>query len=239
MIVSGSAILEIEPRKGEAQLRDLLRAGDVWSVPATANAWFHCCEDQAASVIAFIGGREANTSDPGLCNPFADDTQGGSGFHHRLMAQPALDRPWGSLRVVEADAFCDPDALSAALIEVSPSSQTDLHWHLNTAVWSICLEGEGSLTQVPAGISPQTTFLKPGQVGHVPRAEGYYLRNDGQTMLTVLEIFRSDHYHDLSLHEWLAASSVESIAAHLCVDVGMIARLSHAGETQGRLSTRL
>lgn len=66
-----------------------------------------------------------------------------------------------------------------------------------------------------------------GAIAHVQRGEGHFIRNNGIDTLRLLEIFRSDHYHDLSLPQWLAAASPETIAAQLCIDVGLIAGLAH------------
>ncbi|WP_336761908.1 cupin domain-containing protein [Asaia sp. VD9] len=229
MVISGSARLEMAYGSLGDHRHDMLEAGDVWSVPADAEASFHAHGPSGASLIAFIGGRE--TQDNALGEPWGrEDSYGHKGaLRHGLLSQEAEQTGWGSIRVVEADVFSDPDALSAAFVEIMPDCRTDLHWHLNTAVWQICIEGTGLLTQLASGHRGEVTRLAPGMVCHVPRGEGYHLRNDGETTLTVLEIFRSDHYHDLSLPQWLAAASPEAIAAHLCVDVGTIARLSRAG----------
>ncbi|NVN42365.1 hypothetical protein HW537_00460 [Asaia siamensis] len=226
MVVSGCARLEMCSETGAALYHDMLHEGDVWSVPASASAWLHCRDNEHASVVVFVGGREteADVSANDWC--WADKRPTHGPFHHTLLDQTAETTHWGSIRVLEADAFADPDALSAALVEISPGRCTDLHWHLNTSVWQVCLEGSGAVTCVPAGQARQEKRVCTGMIGHVPKAEGYFIRNDGNAPLRVLQIFRSDHYHDLSLSQWLAASSPELIAAHLCVDVATISSLS-------------
>lgn len=226
MVVSGCARLEMRSETGATLYRDVLREGDVWSVPSSASAWLHCRDDERASVVVFVGGREAGSCDAGDDWCWVDTRPAHGPFRHALLDQTAETTQWGSIRVLEADAFGDPEALSAALVEISPGCCTDLHWHLNTSVWQVCLEGAGAVTCVPAGESRREKRLCTGLVGHVPRAEGYFIRNDGNEPLRMLEIFRSDHYHNLSLSQWLAASSPELIAAHLCVDVTVISSLS-------------
>jgi len=226
MVISGRAMLEMRNEKSVVPCHMILNEGDVWSVPASASAWLHCLDDEKASVVMFVGGREPALSEPGQdwCH---HETCGSQGvFCHHLLDQAAEATHWGNIRVIEADAFCDPDALSAAFIEINSGCCTDLHWHLNTSVWQICLDGRGAVTCVPAGEVQQVRQLGSGVVSHVPRAEGYFIRNDGDKPLRILEIFRSDHYHDLSLPQWLAASTPEAIATHLCVDVSMITSLS-------------
>lgn len=225
MVVSGSAVLEMRCERYRPARYEYLEAGDVWSVPSSATAWFHCNEIEKASVVALIGGRERD--DTG----FSDEAAGEpcsmrERFRHRILEQSPQQTSWGRLRVVEADAFSDPDALSAALVEIDPGCCTDLHWHLNTSVWQICLDGAGSLLRFSSDGRRPVSVMRAGTVAHVQRAEGHFIRNYGTGTLRLLEIFRSDHYHDLSLLQWLAAASPEAIAAHLCVDVGMVAGLA-------------
>ncbi|MDR6183070.1 cupin domain-containing protein [Asaia bogorensis] len=225
MVVAGCATLSMRPHASASIRSMILNEGDVWSVPASASAWFHCHQGEQASVVAFVGGREPEAGRDAMPD-LSGQPLSHAGFHHNLMAQEAERTCWGSLRVVEADVFCDPDALSAALVEIEPDCRTDLHWHLNTSVWQICLDGEGQLTRLPKGRRQHNATLRPGVMAYVPRGEGYFVRNDGDCPVRLLEIFRSDHYHDLSLPQWLAASSAEDIAAHLCVDVGVVASLA-------------
>ncbi|WP_025824415.1 cupin domain-containing protein [Asaia astilbis] len=226
MVVAGRAKLETRSgRDGEGR-SDQLKTGDVWSVPVSSTAWLECEARETASVVMFVGGRAAPTTQAGNDLEGSDLRSSTGSFRHPLLDQKAESTDWGRIRVVEADAFSDPEALSAALIEIDPGRCTDLHWHLNTSVWQLCLDGAGDVTRVPAGKARREGRLRSGGVGHVPRAEGYFIRNHGDTPLRVLEVFRSDHYHDLSLPQWLAASSPEVVAAHLCVDVAMISTLS-------------
>jgi len=225
MVIAGCATLNMRRHTNAAIHSETLAEGDVWSIPASAVAWFHCHETEQASVVAFIGGREPEDIAgqwPEIC---PDSALPPPGFHHRLLQQKAQRTCWGRLRVVEADAFSDPDALSAALVEVDSGRRTDLHWHLNTSVWQICLEGSGQLTRMVKGVGQRSSALRPGMMAYIPRGEGYLIHNDGDGPLRLLEIFRSDHYHDLSLSQWLAASSTEDIAAQLHVDVGVVANL--------------
>lgn len=233
MIVSGKATLEMRQEHDGPARYDRLEAGDVWSVPASASAWFQCGENEQASVVAFIGGREPGGMGipdgmSGAC-PSAETS-----FSHRFAEQKAELTAWGRQRVVEAHAFSDPDALSAALVEIEPGRSTDLHWHLNASVWQICLDGAGSVSHFPAGRRHHVSVLQEGTVTHVGRGEGHLVHNDGCGTLRLLEIFRSDHYHDLSLPQWLATASPEAIADHLCLDVSLIAGLAATQERRAR-----
>ena len=52
-------------------------------------------------------------------------------------------------------------------------------------------------------------------VGYVPFAMGHYVENTGDTTLRFLEMFKSDHFADVSLNQWLALTPPELVQAHL------------------------
>jgi oxalate decarboxylase len=60
--------------------------------------------------------------------------------------------------------------------------------------------------------------FQAGDVGYVEKTLLHYVENTGDTDLVFLELFKSDHYQDLSLAQWLAHTPPELVAAHLKVD---------------------
>jgi len=54
-------------------------------------------------------------------------------------------------------------------------------------------------------------------VGYVPFAMGHYIENTGDTRLRFLELFKSNHFADISLNQWLALTPPELVQAHLHV----------------------
>jgi Cupin/Pyridoxamine 5'-phosphate oxidase len=57
-----------------------------------------------------------------------------------------------------------------------------------------------------------------GDVGYIPFAMGHYVENVGDEPLRFLELFRSDHFADVSLQQWMALTPPELVAAHLNID---------------------
>jgi oxalate decarboxylase len=47
---------------------------------------------------------------------------------------------------------------------------------------------------------------------------GHYVENTGNTPVRFLEIFKSDHYADVSLDQWMALTPPELVDAHLKLD---------------------
>jgi len=54
---------------------------------------------------------------------------------------------------------------------------------------------------------------------------GHYIENIGATTLQFLEIFRSDHYADVSLAQWLAFTPHELVRAHLNIDESVLTKI--------------
>lgn len=77
------------------------------------------------------------------------------------------------------------------------------------------LEGEARMTVFAAAGAARTFDFQAGDVGHVPFAMGHYVENRGDGPLRFLEMFRSDHFAEVSLHQWLAPTPPELARAHL------------------------
>jgi len=65
----------------------------------------------------------------------------------------------------------------------------------------------------------------PGDVGYVPRFMGHYIENVGEGPVRMLELFRSDHFADVSLNQWLGLTPAEVVAATLNLDRGTVAAM--------------
>lgn len=52
-------------------------------------------------------------------------------------------------------------------------------------------------------------------MGYVPFAMGHYIENTGDTPLRFLELFKSAHFQDVSLNQWMALTPPELVQAHL------------------------
>jgi oxalate decarboxylase len=52
-------------------------------------------------------------------------------FKHRLLAQPPIKTPGGSVRIVDSTNFPISKNIAAALVEIEPGGMRELHWHQN------------------------------------------------------------------------------------------------------------
>jgi oxalate decarboxylase len=146
-------------------------------------------------------------------------------FAYRLPRQAWITCPGGRVKIVDSTTFKAPTTIASALVEVDPGGMRELHWHPNADEWQYYLSGQARMT-VFGGQGTATTFdYQAGDVGYIPRPMGHYIENTGNTTLRFLELFRSNHYADVSLEQWMAVTPPELVAAHLNIDRSSIAAL--------------
>jgi oxalate decarboxylase len=147
-------------------------------------------------------------------------------FSHRLMAQEPVEAAGGTARIVDSSNFAAASTIAAALVEVDPGAIRELHWHPNTDEWQYYISGRGSMTVFASGEKARTFDYQAGDVGYIPFAMGHYVENIGDEPLRFLEMFRSDHFADVSLNQWMALTPRELVQAHLNLDLQTTAALS-------------
>jgi oxalate decarboxylase len=147
-------------------------------------------------------------------------------FTHRMLAQEPTEAAGGRVRITDSSNFPAASTIAAALVEVEPGAMRELHWHPNTDEWQYYLSGQAYMTVFASSGKARTFDYQAGDVGYVPFAMGHYILNTGDETLTFLEMFRSDHFADVSLSQWLALTPPELVRAHLNVDAETMAALS-------------
>ncbi|MGH2796836.1 MAG: oxalate decarboxylase family bicupin [Solirubrobacterales bacterium] len=164
--------------------------------------------------------------------PLAEDRVGSpagrvpQSFSHRMLAQEPTRSAGGQVRVTDSSNFPVSERIASSLVEVEPGGMRELHWHPNADEWQYYLAGRGRMTAF-AGSGRACTFdYQAGDVGYVPFAMGHYVENTGDETLRFLALFRSDHYADISLSQWMALVPPELVKAHLGLDDEAIAALS-------------
>lgn len=97
--------------------------------------------------------------------------------------------------------------------------------HPNADEWQYYHKGQGRMTVFASGGKARTFDYQAGDVGAVPFAMGHYIENTGNETLTFLEMFRSDHYADVSLGQWMGVLPPKLVKAHLNLNDDVIAGL--------------
>jgi oxalate decarboxylase len=146
-------------------------------------------------------------------------------FAYRLPQEPWIKCPGGRAKIVDSSNFKASTSIAAALVEVDPGGMRELHWHPNADEWQYYISGQARMTVFAANGTAGTFDYRAGDVGYIPRPMGHYIENTGNTTLRFLELFRSDHYADVSLEQWMAVTPPELVAAHLNIDRSLIAAL--------------
>ncbi|MUT66878.1 oxalate decarboxylase family bicupin [Paenibacillus sp. NEAU-GSW1] len=138
-------------------------------------------------------------------------------FKHRLLAQPPIKTPGGSVRIADSSNFPASKTIAAALVEIQPGAMRELHWHPNNDEWQYYLCGQARMTVFGGNGAARTFDYRAGDVGYVPFAYGHYIQNTGTETVWFLEMFKSDRFVDISLNQWMALTPRELVASNLQV----------------------
>lgn len=148
-------------------------------------------------------------------------------FSFKLMDTKPIKTSGGQVRIADSSNFKAAKTIASALVEVEPGGIRELHWHPNTDEWQYYIEGEGRMTVFAAEGHARTFDYQAGDVGYVPFAMGHYVQNTGDTPLRFLEMFRSDHFADISLNQWMALTPPNFVKEHLHFDDQFIETALH------------
>ena len=138
--------------------------------------------------------------------------------------KPVKQTKGGEVRIADSTNFTMSKSIAAALVTIHPGGLREMHWHPNADEWQYWLKGKGRMGVFDTGPNAKTTDFNPGDIGYVKRNHGHYIKNTGDTDLQMLEVFRSDHFANISLSDWLAHTPPEMVAQTLNVDAAVIAR---------------
>jgi oxalate decarboxylase len=115
--------------------------------------------------------------------------------------------------------------ISAAIVKLKPGGLREMHWHPNADEWQYYISGKGRMTVFAAGGRARTMDVEAGDVGYVQQSNPHYIENTGDTELTFLEMFKTPHYADISLAEWLAHTPSLLVDQHLGVGQEMLKKI--------------
>jgi oxalate decarboxylase len=144
---------------------------------------------------------------------------------------PVHENSGGKIQIADSSNFKASKTIAAALTTINPGSMRELHWHPNADEWQYYLQGKGRMTVFNTGPHANTTDFTAGDVGVVRRNLGHYVENTGDEVLVYIETFRSDHYEEVSLANWLSHLPPQLVSAHLNIPVETLA--TFAKGTQG------
>jgi oxalate decarboxylase len=100
----------------------------------------------------------------------------------------------------------------------------------NADGWKYYMQGSARMTVFNTGPHANTTDFKAGDVGLVRRNCGHYVENTGEDDLIFIETFRSDHYEEVSLANWLAHLPPKLVTAHLNIPEETLAKFPRGAQ---------
>lgn len=136
-------------------------------------------------------------------------------YKHELINLTPVQSPGGCVRILDSQNFPACKTVAAALVEVEPGGMREIHWHTNEDEFQYYISGEARMTVFMPGPKARTFNYRAGDVGYVPVGAFHYVQNIGKEKLVFLEFFRSDHFSDVSLAQWLAMTPNEVVKSCL------------------------
>ena len=167
--------------------------------------------------------------DPG---PLADAQQAGTSplgapthpFVFSMSSLPPVRKTAGGMvQIADSRNFKASTTVAAALVTVKPGGMRELHWHPNADEWQYYIKGEARMTVFDTGPRALINDFRAGDIGYVKKSLGHYVQNIGNTDLVFLEIFKADHYAEVSLSDWLTHTPPRMVMEHLNITPEVLA----------------
>jgi oxalate decarboxylase len=130
----------------------------------------------------------------------------------------------GSVKIVDSSKFNVSTTTAAALATIKPGGVRELHWHPNADEWQYWIKGQGRMTVFDTGPKAATADFRAGDIGYVKKSLGHYVENTGNTDLVFLALFKSDHYAEVSLSDWLTHSPPQMVMQTLNISAETFAK---------------
>jgi oxalate decarboxylase len=137
-------------------------------------------------------------------------------FSYHISDLDPIKTSGGTVRIIDSAKFPAASTIAAGIVELEPGGLREMHWHPHSQEWQYYLEGTGRMTVFASEHNARTFDFSAGDVGAVPSAFGHYIENkSSDRQLRFLEVFRSAHFQDISLNQWMALTPPDLVKQHL------------------------
>ena len=222
LMTEGKCRITTLSREGMPSVEDVF-AGDLWFFPTgLPHSLQGLGPDGAEFVLAFDDGAQSESNTLLLTDWFAHMPPEVLAKNFAVAQETFDDIPLHN--------FSASKTVAAALVTVKPGSMRELHWHPNADEWQYFLKGSARMTVFNTGPHANTTDFRAGDVGLVRRNCGHYVENTGDDDLVFIETFRSDHYEEVSLANWLAHLPPKLVTAHLNIPGETLAKFPRGAQ---------
>lgn len=138
-----------------------------------------------------------------------------STYKHELINVKPIVCDGGSIKILDHRNFPACTSTTVALVEIEPGAMREIHWHSNADELQYYIQGEARMTVFKEGPKARTFNYRAGDVGYVPVGNFHYVQNTGTEKVVFLEIFKSNHFADISLAQWIAMTPNEVVKSAL------------------------
>jgi oxalate decarboxylase len=137
---------------------------------------------------------------------------------------PLKQTKGGTVQIADSRNFKAAANIAAALVTVKPGGIRELHWHPNADEWQYYIKGQGRMTVFDTGPKAATADFRAGDIGYVKKSLGHYVENTGDTDLVMVEVFKTDHFAEVSLSDWLTHTPPQMIMDTLNISAADLVR---------------
>ncbi|MFL9960726.1 oxalate decarboxylase family bicupin [Paraburkholderia sediminicola] len=137
---------------------------------------------------------------------------------------PLKQTKGGTVQIADSRNFKASVNIAAALVTVKPGGIRELHWHPNADEWQYYIKGQGRMTVFDTGPKAATADFRAGDIGYVKKSLGHYVENTGDTDLVMVEVFKTDHFAEVSLSDWMTHTPPQMIMDTLNISREDLAR---------------
>jgi oxalate decarboxylase len=124
----------------------------------------------------------------------------------------------GKIQLADSSNFQVATTVAAALVTMEPGALRQMHWHPNADEWQYYIKGKARMGVFNTGPNVMTMDFNPGDIGYVKKNFGHYVQNVGDTELQFFAVFRTPHYEEIALSDWLKHSPAQMVAEHLNIN---------------------
>lgn len=138
--------------------------------------------------------------------------------------------PGGEERIVSSREFPIQKTVTGVIQDLRPGALRELHWHPNADEWQYYISGRSRVTIFGAHGRVETEEFRPGQIAFIKQGFGHFVEQVGDEPTSILILFNSPVYEEISLAEWLGANPPALVADNFGFSAEQVAKLPTASK---------
>jgi oxalate decarboxylase len=115
---------------------------------------------------------------------------------------------------LDSERFPISKTITGVILDLSPGSLRELHWHPTADEWQYVIEGRVSVTMFGSHGRFRTETLEQGDVAYIPQGYGHSIENVGDQSCRVLIGLNAGVYEAIDLSQWMAGNSADVLSTN-------------------------